>query len=147
MSSVNKAILIGNVGKDPELRYTPSGAAVASFSLATSRKWTDKNGNKSEQTQWHNIVAWNKLAEIIGEYVKKGTKLYISGEIRYEKYEKDGETKYITKIVANEMQMLSSKNASSATVNRAPTQEPEQRGPVDPMTPSVGEDWDDDIPF
>lgn len=147
MSSVNKAILIGNVGKDPELRTTTSGASVVSFSLATSRKWTDKNGNKTEETQWHNIVAWNKLAEIIQKYVQKGTKLYISGEIRYEKYEKDGETKYITKIVANEMQMLSSKNASGATVNRVPEAAPAPSAPVDPMSPGSAEDWDDNIPF
>ncbi len=108
--SVNKATLIGRVGKDPDIRYTTGGDAVASFSLATSESWKDKAGEKQEKTEWHNITAWRKLAEIIGEYVKKGDLLYIEGKITTEKYtDKEGIEKYSTKIVAHEMKMLGGK--------------------------------------
>jgi len=99
--SVNKVILIGRLGKDPELKNTASGSSVCSFSLATSKKYKDK-----EQTQWHNVVAFGKLAEICGKYLQKGRQAYIDGEIRYEEYEKDGVKKYITKIIANEVSFL-----------------------------------------
>ena len=103
--SVNKVILVGNLGKDPELRYTPSGAAVATFSLATTNPFKDKEGNK--QTEWHNIVAWRQLAEICGKYLHKGKQVYIEGRIQTRSYDdRDGNKRYITEIVADQMQML-----------------------------------------
>lgn len=103
--SVNKVILVGNLGKDPELRYTPSGAAVATFSLATTDPFKDKEGNK--KTEWHNIVAWRQLAEICGKYLHKGKQVYIEGRIQTRSYDdRDGNKRYITEIVADQMQML-----------------------------------------
>ena len=107
--SVNKVILIGNLGKDPEVKYTPSGTPVAKFSLATNEKYKDKGGEWQERTEWHNIVAWQRLAEIIGEYVKKGSKLYIEGRLQTSSWEdkQSGEKKYRTEIVANDVVLLS----------------------------------------
>lgn len=104
--SLNKVMLIGNLGKDPELKYTPSGVAVATFSIATSEQWKDQEGNAQEKTEWHNIVAWRKLAEIVGEYLKKGKKVYIEGKLQTRNYEKDGVKRYITEIVADQLIML-----------------------------------------
>ena len=107
MASLNKVILIGNTGKDPEIRYMPNGKPVASFSIATSESWKDKaTGEKKESTEWHNCTAFDKLAEIIGQYVKKGQPLYVEGRIKTEKYTKDGVEKYSTKILVNEIKML-----------------------------------------
>jgi len=106
MASENLVILIGNVGKDPEVSYSQSGSAVAKLSLATTKKWTGKDGSKQEKTSWHKITAFSKLAEIIGEYVKKGSGLYVRGELQYGSYEKDGVTRYTTDIIASQMQML-----------------------------------------
>ena len=97
--SLNKVQLIGNLGKDPELKYTPSGVAVATFSIATSESWKDQEGNQQEKTEWHNIVAWRKLAEICGEYLKKGKKVYLEGKLQTRNYEKDGIKRYVTEIV------------------------------------------------
>jgi len=103
--SVNKVILVGNLGKDPELRYTPSGAAVATFSVATTDRFKDKDGN--QKTEWHNIVAWRQLAEICGKYLHKGKQVYIEGRIQTRSYDdRDGNKRYITEIVADQMQML-----------------------------------------
>jgi len=111
MASVNKAILVGNLGQDPEIKYTQSGMAVANFSMATQEKW-EKDGNKQEKTEWHRIVAWGKLAEICSEYLKKGSPVYIEGRIQTRSWEdKEGIKKYTTEIVANSMQMLGSKPA------------------------------------
>ncbi len=105
--SVNKVILVGNLGKDPELRYTPSGAAVANFSLATSERYKDKSGEMQEKTEWHNIVVWRQLAEICGKYLHKGKQVYIEGRIQNRSYDdRDGNKRYITEIVADQMQML-----------------------------------------
>lgn len=105
--SVNKVILVGNLGKDPELRYTPSGAAVATFSLATTERYKDRDGNRQEKTEWHNIVAWRQLAEICGKYLHKGKQIYIEGRIQTRSYDdRDGNKRYITEIVADQMQML-----------------------------------------
>ncbi|HKZ22161.1 MAG TPA: single-stranded DNA-binding protein [candidate division Zixibacteria bacterium] len=110
MAGINKVILIGNLGKDPELRYTPNSQAVATFSLATNRKWKDKGGQPQEQTEWHNVVAWGKQAEICKEYLKKGSSVFIEGRIQYRTYDdKDGNKKYITEIVARSVQMLGRK--------------------------------------
>ncbi|MDY0261790.1 single-stranded DNA-binding protein [Syntrophotalea acetylenica] len=105
--SVNKVILVGNLGKDPELRYTASGTAVANFSLATTERFKDRDGNSQEKTEWHNIVAWRQLAEICGKYLTKGRQVYIEGKIQTRSYEdRDGNKRYITEIVADQMQML-----------------------------------------
>ena len=109
--SVNKVILVGNLGKDPELRYTPSGAAVATFSIATTERYKDRDGNRQEKTEWHNIVAWRQLAEICGKFLHKGKQVYIEGKIQTRSYDdRDGNKKYMTEIVADQMQMLGSKS-------------------------------------
>ena len=104
---INKAILIGNLGADPELRYTQSGTPVASFRIATTERWKDKDGNQQEQTEWHNIVAWSRLAEICGEYLNKGSRVYIEGKLQTRKWQdQNGNDRYTTEIVAREMKML-----------------------------------------
>jgi len=107
MAGVNKVILVGNLGRDPEVRYTKGGQAVASFSLATSERWTGKDGNKEEKTEWHRITAWGKLGEICGEYLSKGKQVYIEGRLQTREWEdKDGNKRQTTEIVANNMTML-----------------------------------------
>jgi len=110
MASVNKVILLGNLGADPEVRYTPSGVAVANFRIATSETWKDKNtGEKKEKTEWHGIVAWRRLGEICGEYLKKGSQVYIEGSLQTRQWEdKEGNKRYTTEVVAYKMQMLGS---------------------------------------
>ncbi|MCW8893378.1 MAG: single-stranded DNA-binding protein, partial [Deltaproteobacteria bacterium] len=109
--SVNKVILVGNLGKDPELRYTPSGTAVATFSIATTERYKDREGNRQEKTEWHNIVAWRQLAEICGKYLHKGKQVYIEGKIQTRSYDdRDGNKRYITEIVVDQMQMLGSRD-------------------------------------
>jgi single-strand DNA-binding protein len=110
---VNKIIVLGNCGQDPEVRYTPSGGAVTNISLATSEAWKDANGQAQERTEWHRVVFFNKLADIVAKYVKKGSKLYVEGSLRTNKYEKDGITRYSTEIIALEMQMLDSQQKPS----------------------------------
>ncbi len=113
--AVNKAIIIGNLGQDPEVRYTQSGTAVANFSVATTEKWKDKDGNSQEQTEWHRIVAFARLAEICGEYLSKGSKVYIEGRIQTRQWEdKDGNKRYTTEIVAREMKMLDTKGGNGS---------------------------------
>jgi single-strand DNA-binding protein len=108
--SLNKAMLIGNVGQDPEIRTIPNGARVAQFSVATSRRWNDRSGQQQEKTEWHRVVAWEKLVEIIERYVKKGDRIYVEGEIEYRQYQdKDGVTKYSTEIRAREVVLLGNK--------------------------------------
>lgn len=129
MSDLNKAMLIGRLGNDPELRYLDSGNCVATLSIATTAKWKDKEGNVNERTEWHRVTVWGKLAEICGEYLTKGRQVYIEGEIRYEKYTgQDGVEKYATKIIANTMQMLGS------NPNREQGEGGEQ-GPQEPRQP------------
>ena len=113
--SLNRVMLIGNLGKDPELRYTTSGVAIATFSLATNEQWKDQDGNAQERTEWHNIVAWKKLAEICGEWLKKGKKIYVEGRIQTRNYDdkNTGTKKYITEIVADNIIMLDSKGAGT----------------------------------
>ena len=107
MSGVNMVILIGRLGKDPEVRYTPGGDAVANFSIATSQEWKDKeSGEKKERTEWHRIVAWRKLGEICGEYLAKGKQVYIAGHLQTRSWEQDGVTRYTTEIVADQVQFL-----------------------------------------
>src|SRR6266480_3683987 len=110
MGSLNKAMIIGRLGKDPEVRYTQGGQAVASFSVATDHKWTNKSGEKQEKTEWHRVKAWGKLAELAGEYLAKGRQVYVEGRIETSEYtDKEGVKKYSTEIVANEIQFLDSK--------------------------------------
>ncbi len=113
MASLNKVMLIGNLGKDPEVRYTASGQAVASFNLATSEKFKNKNGEQEERTEWHRVTLWSRLAEIAGEYLSKGKTVYIEGRLQTREYEKDGIKRYTTEIVGEKMQMLSPKGERS----------------------------------
>ena len=146
MKGINKAIIVGNLGKDPETRYTPSGTAIASFSVATSESWKDKQtGEKQERTEWHRIEAFGKLAEIIGEYLKKGSQVYIEGKLRTDEYEKDGIKRYSTKIIADEMQMLGSKEGGASDRSEQPRQQPQANR--QPPRPAPDDFDDDEIPF
>jgi len=143
MAGINKVIIIGRLGNDPEVRYTPSGAAVAKFSVATSEEWKDKNtGEKKERTEWHRITAWGKLGEICGEYLAKGRQVYVEGRLQTSSYDdKDGVKRYSTEIVASDVQFLGSKESGGGrSGGGAPPREPfgGQGGP-----PPA----DDDIPF
>ncbi len=145
---VNKVILIGNLGRDPEVRYMPSGGAVANVTLATSESWKDRQtGETQERTEWHNVVFFNRLAEIAGEYLRKGSKIYVEGSLRTRKWQgKDGQDRYTTEIIASEMQMLDSRGSGGGSAP-ARSQRQEQDD-YEPMQPSQGmEDFDDDIPF
>jgi single-strand DNA-binding protein len=149
---VNKVILVGNLGKDPEVRYSPNGQAVANVTLATSESWKDKNtGEKVEKTEWHRIVFWGKLAEIAGEYLKKGSQIYVEGRLQTRKWQdKDGHDKYTTEIVANEMQMLGSREGRGAPAADFNQDEPAAApagGAKVASTAKAGSDFDDDIPF
>jgi len=147
---VNKVILVGNLGKDPDIRYTPGGAAVASFSVATTESWKDKQtGEKVEKTEWHNITAFGKLAEICGEYLKKGSQVYVEGRIQTDKYQdkQTGQDRYSTKIIINDMQMLGGRSGAGMPESR-----PSGPAPVAPQQAEQGSaassnDFDDDIPF
>jgi len=174
---VNKVILVGNVGKDPETRYLPSGGAVTNVALATSETWKDKNtGQAQEKTEWHRIVFFNRLAEIVNEYVRKGSKLYIEGRLQTRSWEQDGITRYATEIVANEMQMLDSRGGgggggqddqfgqnsrqepqssygggpsggSGGHAGAARGGQPQQPAGNNPSRPADFDNFDDDIPF
>ncbi len=148
---INKVILIGNLGADPETRYMPSGGAVTNVRLATSETWKDKNtGENQERTEWHRVVFFNRLAEIAAEYLRKGSKVYIEGSLRTRKWQgQDGRDNYTTEIVANEMQMLDSRGGGSADLGTSSgaaggqrRQSPEQSAP-----PMPNDDFEDDIPF
>ena len=114
-SGINKVILVGNLGQDPEVKYTAGGAAVTTLSLATSESWKDKDtGSDQEKTEWHRVVLWRRLAEIAGEYLKKGSKVYIEGQLQTRKWEQDGQTRYTTEVVGRDMQFLDSRGCSSS---------------------------------
>lgn len=134
MSNLNKVMIIGRLGKDPEVKYTQAGQAVASMSVATSEKWKDKNGEQQERTEWHRVVAWGKLAELCGEYLKKGSLAYFEGKIQTREYEKDGSKRYSTEVVAQTVQFLTKKEGDAK-----PAKSDYTFGP-----PPVSED---DIPF
>ena len=151
MASVNKVILIGNVGRDPETRYSPNGGAICNLSIATTRNWKDKaSGEKREETEWHRVVFYDRLAEIVGEYVKKGRALYVEGRLKTRKWQdKDGVEKYTTEIIAEEMQLLGSREGGGGGgYSREPAQgggrAPAQARPA-PKTDF--DNMDDDIPF
>jgi len=148
--SVNKVILLGRIGKEPDVRYMTSGEAVANVSLATSERWKDKNGEKQEKTEWHNLVFYRKLAEIAGEYVKKGDQLYVEGRIQTRKWQtKEGQDRYTTEIIVDEMTMLGGKQGH--TQQAAPASAPARSAPAKaapaPAAKGAFDDFDDDIPF
>lgn len=159
---INKVILVGNLGADPETRYLPDGNAVTNVNVATTQVWRDReSGQQNERTEWHRVVFFRRLAEIAGEYLKKGSKVYIEGQLRTRQWERDGQKHYTTEIVANEMQMLdgrgdnmgggysNSNNNSGGGYNNAPAQNNNSR--ANDSAPDFGapppEDFDDDIPF
>ena len=155
MASVNKAILIGNLGKDPEVRYLPSGEAIANITLATTDTWKDKSGTKQERTEWHRVSFFGRQAEVVGEYLKKGSPIYVEGRIQTRKWQdKEGQDRYTTEIVADRMQMLGGKssgggsfevmeNQSPAPARGAPAAKPAAA----PAGKSNFDNFDDDIPF
>ena len=145
--SVNKVILIGNLGADPETRYMPSGDAVTNIRIATSESWKDKDsGEQKERTEWHRIVFFKKLAEIAAEYLRKGSQVYIEGRIRTQKWQdRDGNDRYTTEIVANEMQMLGGRSESGGA-NRSADSSTKEEAAAKNEPPPAG-DFDDDIPF
>jgi single-strand DNA-binding protein len=143
---VNKVILVGNLGKDPEIRYMPNGNAVANLTLATSESWKDKQtGDQQEKTEWHRIVMFRRLAEIAGEYLKKGSQVYIEGKLQTRKWQDNsGNDRYTTEIVADEMQMLGGRGGGGSAgfaEQSAPAKEPAS------ASASASQDFDDDIPF
>lgn len=153
---VNKVIIVGNCGQDPETRFMPSGGAVTNLSIATSESWKDKNtGEQQERTEWHRVVFFNRLAEIAGEYVKKGSKLYIEGSLRTRKWQgQDGQDRFTTEIVASEMQMLDSRGGQQAggmgdySQQSAPQSQPPQQPQQAPQQQAPSASFgDDEIPF
>ncbi len=160
MASVNKVILVGNLGRDPEVRYAPSGAAVCNLSIATTRKWKDKSGEKREETDWHRVVAYERLAEIAGEYLQKGAPVYIEGRLKYGKYtDKEGVDRYTTDIVVTDMQMLGGRGDSGGGGERSgggerqqrpsggERQRPSSNGRAPTSSGGSFDDMDDDVPF
>jgi single-strand DNA-binding protein len=152
---INKVILIGNLGRDPETRYAQNGSAVTSFSVATSESWRDKtSGEQQERTEWHNVVCFARLAEIAGEYLRKGSKVYIEGQLRTSNYEKDGQKHYKTDVHARELQMLDSRGGAGMDAPSGAPSGFEQRGQraapqMGNNAPTLSDDTDfeDDIPF
>ncbi len=159
---VNKVILVGNLGADPETRYMPSGNAVTNINVATTDVWKDRQtGQQQERTEWHRVVFFNKLAEIAGQYLKKGSKVYLEGSLRTRKWQgQDGQDRYTTEVVANEMQMLDGRSAGGGGDYAPPPrddrgqqdQRAQQQGPAQQPQPEYGNDksfadFDDDIPF
>lgn len=150
MSGVNKVILIGNLGADPDARFSQSGSAVTNLSLATSQSWTDKEtGERKEKVEWHRIVGFNRLAEIMGEYLRKGSKVYIEGSLQTRKWQdKDGVDRYTTEIVANHMQMLDSKpDGQRGGSQQAPRQQQPAQQPAPQQQTEEFDIEHDDIPF
>jgi len=152
--SVNKVILIGNLGKDPEVRYTPTGLAIANITMATTEAWKDKqSGANQEKTEWHRVVFYQRLAEIVGEYLRKGSKVFVEGRLQTRKWQDKttGQDRYTTEIIADSMQMLDSKGSASASyeATNATTEKAETSAPAAlvPATEPAMDGFDDDIPF
>ena len=157
MPSVNKVILMGNLGRDPEVRFMPNGDAVCNFSIATTDSWKDKSGERQEKTEWHNIVMYRRLAEIAGEYLKKGRPVYLEGRLQTRKWQtKEGQDRYTTEVIADSMQMLGGRDGAPAHESQ-PSSQPEARDEFD-QTPSRNnqsassnsssfDEFEDDIPF
>lgn len=157
MASVNKAILVGNLGKDPEVRYLPSGEAIANITLATTDSWKDKSGVKQEKTEWHRVSFFGRQAEVVGEYLRKGSQVYIEGRIQTRKWtDKEGQERYTTEIVADRMQMLGGRSGgggsfavedSPAPSRGEPRRNAEPARSAAPASGGFGDQFDDDIPF
>ena len=154
MASVNKVILVGNLGRDPEVRYLPDGGAVANVSVATTDTWKDKSGEKQERTEWHRVSFFGKLAEIAGEYLKKGSQVYVEGRLQTRKWQdKEGQERFTTEIVADRMQMLGSRGGGAEPMAREPkSAAPAEGGAAAKPAARKGggasfDDMDDDIPF
>ena len=161
MASVNKVILVGNLGRDPETRYMPDGGAITNISIATTATWKDKSGEKQEQTEWHRVAFFGKLAEIAGEYLKKGSQVYVEGKLRTRKWQdKDGVDKYTTEVLADSMQMLGSRqgmgggDSGGGGEHQGSSSRPSAGGGSSPSKPDASkggatkfDDMDDDIPF
>ncbi len=146
MAGINKAILIGNLGKDPELRRTNNGSTVVSFPLATTERWTDKNGERKDKTEWHNIVAWGKLADLANQYLKKGRPVYIEGRITTNSWDdKDGNKRYRTEIVASQVQFLGS--STNGAGNSPSLEATGQRTNMNESIPEPEPIVEDDLPF
>ncbi len=147
---INKVILVGNLGQDPETRYMPNGNPVTNITVATSKNWKDREtGENRDRTEWHRVVFFNRLAEIVNEYLRKGSKVYLEGELRTRQWERDGQKHYTTEIVANEMQMLDSRGGMSSDTSApsgGPSGGPSRRS-QDELEPPPEDDFDDDIPF
>ena len=143
-SGINKVIIVGNLGQDPEIKYTAGGAAVTTLSIATSDSWKDKDsGMDQERTEWHRVVLWRRLAEVAGEYLKKGSKVYIEGQLQTRKWEQEGQTRYTTEIIARDMQFLDSRGSSN---NESTQKNSEMNAQSAADVPDSAID-DDDIPF
>ena len=143
-SGINKVILVGNLGQDPEVKYTAGGDAVTTLSIATSDSWKDKDtGQDQERTEWHRVVLWRRLAEIAGEYLNKGSKVYVEGQLRTRKWEQEGQTRYTTEIIARELQFLDSKNTTESPKTNDSQEETEKSLP-EIEDSSID---DDEIPF
>jgi single-strand DNA-binding protein len=157
MASINKVILIGNLGRDPEVRYTANGAAICNVTIATSRNWKDKtSGDKMEETEWHRVVFYDRLAEIAGEYLKKGRSCYVEGRLKTRKWtDKDGAEKYTTEIIAEQLQLLGGREGGDAAPAPSPASRSNQRRAPAPAPASRGgddrseghTDFSDSIPF
>ncbi len=149
--SVNKVILVGRLGKDPETRYMTNGEAVTNATLATSENWKDKSGEKQEKTEWHNLVFYRRLAEIAGEYLKTGSQIYVEGKLQTRKWQdKDGKDRYTTEIIVNEMQMLGSKSGGAGSFEVVEKSAPSGAGSAPKGAPAGKgnfDNFDDDIPF
>ncbi len=145
---VNKVILVGNLGNDPDVRYTASGAAVANVSIATSESWKDKNtGEQQDRTEWHRVVFFGRLAEIVSEYLRKGSQIYVEGRLQTRKWQdKEGTDRYTTEIVANEMQMLGGRGGGGGGSDNYSSSK-SQNEPAPAPAPEPNNDFDDDIPF
>ncbi|MFO1408206.1 MAG: single-stranded DNA-binding protein [Steroidobacteraceae bacterium] len=147
---INKVIIVGNLGQDPETRYMPSGKAVTNLRIATSESWKDKQtGEQKEQTEWHSVVMYDRLAEIAAEYLRKGSQVYVEGKLRTRKWQdKEGRDRYTTEVIANEMQMLGGRSGGGAgTESRAEPRSSGAERPAAAPAASSGSEFDDDIPF
>lgn len=146
---VNKVIIVGNLGQDPEVKYMPSGQAVCNISVATTDSWNDKStGEKQERTEWHRVVFFRRLAEIVGEYLRKGSQVYIEGRLQTRKWQdQSGADRYTTEIVANEMQMLGGRGGSGGSFDAPPAEQEAGVAAPSQSTSSTAEEFDDDIPF
>ena len=143
-SGINKVIIVGNLGQDPEIKYTAGGAAVTTLSIATSDSWKDKDsGMDQERTEWHRVVLWRRLAEVAGEYLKKGSKVYIEGQLQTRKWEQEGQTRYTTEIIARDMQFLDSRGSSNSSSTQKSSEMNDQSA-ADVPDSAID---DDDIPF